>query len=397
MLKKTTILFLSALLLSCIGYAGDRPNVIVVLADDIGVGDISHYRRLHSGTIRLETPNLDGLAQAGMIFTQAHSPAALCATSRYGMMTGNSCYRSRAQWGVWGAYEESPINETDLTLGRLMKRAGYQTAFFGKWNLGGDFYRKSAPGTIYRAPRVAPELDVDITEMLDGPEQKGFDYSLTFPVGIQDVPYAVFENMRWMPLEEDSEIGHITQAKMDLIGVTLDKDEGLGDTNWDPHEMGPLLVNKAVSYIETHANQEDPFFIYYCSQAVHLPHTPPDSLNGIPIAGTTPTRHMDMIKELDVQMGMIIESLKAQGVYENTLIIFTSDNGGLTMQSTMNTGHRPSSIYRGGKNSKFDGGHRVPFMVSWPESIEAGLSSNEPVLGLDVMATLAAITNTENA
>ncbi len=381
--------------LSMPGFAADRPNVIVVLADDIGVGDISHLRRLHSGTIKLETPHLDALAQSGMIFTQAHSPAALCAPSRYAVMTGNSCYRSRAQWGVWGAYEESPVKETDLTLGRLMKRAGYQTAFFGKWNLGGDYSRKSAPGTIYRAPRVAPELDVDISRMLDGPEQKGFDYSLTFPVGIQDVPYAVFENMLWMPLEEDSEIGHITQAKMDSIGVTLDKEEGLGDTNWDPHEMGPLLVNKAVTYISTHSNQEDPFFIYYCSQAVHLPHTPPDSLNGIPIAGTTPTKHMDMIKELDVQMGMIIDALKAQGVYDNTLIIFTSDNGGLTIQSTMNTGHRPSSIYRGGKNSRFEGGHRVPFMVSWPDSIDPGQSSNEPVLGLDVMATLASITGTE--
>lgn len=376
-------------------FAADPPNVIVVLADDIGTGDISHYRRLHSNNIILETPNMDALAEAGMIFTQAHSPAALCAPSRYSIMTGNSCYRSRAPWGVWGAYEASPVKDSDLTLGRLMKKAGYQTAFFGKWNLGGDFYRLSQPGTIYRAPRVEPELDVDISRMLDGPWNKGFDYSLTFPVGIQDVPYAVYEDSLWMPLEEDSEIAYITQEKMDLIGVTLDKDEGLGDSNWDPHDMGPLLVNKAVTYINAHALDEKPFFIFYSSQAVHLPHTPPDSLNGIPIAGTTPSKHMDMIKELDVQMGMIIQTLKDQGIYDNTLIIFTSDNGGLMNGATLNSGHKPSSIYRGGKNSRFEGGHRIPFMVSWPDSIASGQSSSEPVLGLDIMATLASITGVE--
>ena len=129
-----------------------------------------------------------------------------------------------------------------------------------------------------------------------------------------------------MPLKKDSKIGYISQENMSKIGVKLDKSEGLGDLNWDPHDMGPLLANKAVDYINKHANQEDPFFIYYCSQAVHLPHTPPEELNGIKIAGTTLSRHMDMIKELDVQMGMLVETLKAQCIYENTLIISKNNN-----------------------------------------------------------------------
>ena len=373
----------------------EKPNVIVVLADDIGVGDISVYRRMHSDNIILETPNIDKLAESGVVFTQAHAPAALCAPSRYAIMTGNSCYRSPFPWGVWGSYQESPIKDTDLTLGRLMKKTGYHTGFFGKWHLGGDYYRKGQSGIIYRGPRNKPELDVDITRIIDGPNQKGFDYSFTYPAGIQAVPYAVYENGEWVPLKEDSEIGFISQENMSKIGVKLDKLEGLGDLNWDPHKAGPMLVSKAIDYIRRQAGEKEPFFMYYCSQAVHLPHTPPQELNGIKIAGTTPSKHMDMIKELDVQIGMLVDELKRQGIYENTIIIFTSDNGGLHVnKKTLASGHQPSDIYRGQKNSPFEGGHRVPFIFSWEGSVERHASA-EPVLGLDIMATLAAITGAE--
>lgn len=375
----------------------DKPNVIVVLADDIGVGDISIYRRMHSDDIVLETPNIDKLAETGVVFTQAHAPAALCAPSRYAIMTGNSCYRSPFPWGVWGSYQESPIKPTDLTLGRLMTKANYHTAFFGKWHLGGDYYRKNQPGLIYRGPRNEPELDVDITKIIDGPNQKGFDYSFTYPAGIQAVPYAVYENGDWYPLTEDSKIGYISQENMSKIGVKLPKKEGLGDLGWDPHHAGPMLVDKAMDYIRQQAGQQEPFFLYYCSQAVHLPHTPPKELNGVKIAGTTPSKHMDMIKELDVQIGMMVEELKRQGVFENTIIIFTSDNGGLHVnRKTMASGHLPNDIYRGHKNQAYEGGHRVPFIFSWGGKL-ARRTSAEPVLGLDIMATLAAITETNIA
>lgn len=379
-------------------FATNPPNVIVVLADDIGVGDISHYRRMHSENIILETPNIDKLAKKGVVFTNAHSPAALCAPSRYAIMTGNSCYRSPKPWGVWGAYEESPIKDDQLTLGKLMKQSGYATAFLGKWHLGGDYARKSDQKTIYRGPRYKPELDVDITKIVgNGPKQQGFDYSLTFPAGIQDVPYAVYENEKWMPLKKDSKIDYISQENMSKIGVKLDKSEGLGDSNWTPNEMGPLLATKGVDFIKNYANKEKPFFMYYCSQAVHLPHNPPKKINGIKIAGTTPSKHMDMIKELDVQMGMLTDELKAQGIYENTIFIFTSDNGGLLRRNTLKSGHQPSDIYRGGKNSAFEGGHRVPFIAVWPKQIKSNRTSKEPVLGLDIMATLASITGQEIA
>ncbi|MDO6761266.1 arylsulfatase [Tamlana sp. 2_MG-2023] len=373
--------------------AQEKPNVIVVLADDIGVGDISYYREKHSKDIILETPNLDKLAKAGMIFTDAHSPAALCAPTRYAVMTGNNCYRSYAPWGVWGSYQPSPIEANQLTLGSLMKQAGYQTAFFGKWGFGMDFARKDDANTVYRSPRKEHETDVDISKVIDkGPVQNGFDYSFMYPAGIQAEPYAVYENGEMMPLHKDSKIELITQEKMTPLHVKLDKKEGLGDSHWNPYHSGKLLVNKAVNFIEN-TSDETPFFMYYCTQAVHLPHTPSDELNGTKIAGTTPSKHLDMVKELDVQMELLINTLKEKGVYSNTLIIFTSDNGGLLRPKTLQAGHQSSSIYRGGKNQAYEGGHRVPFIASWPGKIKANTTSNVPIIGVDIMATLAALSN----
>lgn len=190
MKKYNFLLFL--ILISAITFGQEKPNVIVVLADDIGIGDISYYRRLNSKKIIVETPTIDKLAKEGILFTNAHSPAALCAPSRYSIMTGNHSYRSYAPRGVWGCYQKSPIEKNQLTLGLLMQQAGYKTSFFGKWGFGMDFARKDNPNTIYRGLRNKPELDVDITKVIDrGPQQNGFDYSFMYPAGIQAAPYAV--------------------------------------------------------------------------------------------------------------------------------------------------------------------------------------------------------------
>ncbi|RED96022.1 sulfatase family protein [Marinoscillum furvescens] len=387
---RTLFLVLLTTCMATLLVAQNKPNVIVILADDIGTGDISYYQRLTGGKVVVETPNIDELASEGVVFTNAHSPAALCAPSRYAVMTGNATHRSYRPWGVWGAYERSPLEPTDLTLGKLMKSAGYRTGFLGKWHMGGDWKLKSNPNEIYRGPRYKPELDIDITKRIGGgPQQNGFDYSLTLPSGVQDVPYAVYENSQWMPLHANSEITYISQEKMDKLNVKLDKSEGLGDSHWDPHHIGPLLAGKAVAFIERNASK--PFFMYYCSQAVHLPHTPPDSLNGKAISGATATKHMDMIVELDQQIAMMVAALKKQGIYDNTLFVFTSDNGGLMRKKTLETGHRPNSIYKGGKNQIFEGGHRVPLIVSWPKELSHG-KTNTLVAGYDILATLAELT-----
>lgn len=381
-------------LICCTVCFAQQPNVIVVLADDIGSADISYYRKLQSKKIIVETPTLDKLSKEGMVFTDAHSPAALCAPTRYAIMTGNHCYRSYAPWGVWGSYQPSPIEDDQLTLGKLMKQAGYKTAFFGKWGFGMDFGRKDNPEVVYRSPRKERETEVDITKVLDkGPVQNGFDYSFMYPAGIQAEPYAVYENGIMAPIKPASEITFITKEYGKNLGFKLDKKEGLGDSNWNPFNSGKLLVDKAVTFIERNAKTKEPFFMYYCSQAVHKPHTPSKTLNGTKIAGTTPSNHLDMVKELDVQMEMMVQALKAQGVYENTLIIFTSDNGGLRIKPTMQAGHHSNGIYRGGKNTAYEGGTRVPFIAWWPGKIKSKQVSNTPILGIDVMATLAAVTN----
>jgi len=375
-------------------FAQLKPNVIVVLADDIGVGDISYYRKLNSDSIIVKTPTIDRLAKAGILFTNAHAPAALCAPSRYAIMTGNHSYRSYAPRGVWGSYQKSPIENNQLTLGRLMQQAGYNTAFFGKWGFGMDFARKNNPNKIYRGLRNKPELEVDITKIINhGPQQNGFNYSYMYPAGIQAAPYAVYENGIMMPLHKNSKIIKITQKKMDKIGFKLDKMEGLGDSYWNPYNAGELLINKAVSYIEKSSEATAPFFMYYCTQAVHKPHTPSTRLNNTDIAGTTPSKHLDMVKELDVQMELMVKALKAKGILNNTIFIFTSDNGGLLIPETIKSGHTSNAHYRGGKNQAYEGGHRVPFIVHWPQKIKPNLISESPILGLDILATLARVTH----
>ncbi|TXE13908.1 arylsulfatase [Seonamhaeicola algicola] len=377
----------------------EKPNIIVVLADDVGVGDISKYRRLHNPKIIVETPNIDKLATSGMMFTNAHAPAALCATSRYSIMTGNYNYRSPSPWGVWGGYSKGVFTEETLTLGRLMKKANYNTAFIGKWHLGCGFKDKRKPNKVYEAKTDKDKfnINVDISEIVsDGPMQNGFDYSFTLPSGIQNVPYAAYENDQWFPLDKHSLIGIVDAEFYRKLGFTLNKKEGYGDSMWQPSKIGPLIANKAVNYIKKYANKKQPFFMYYCSQAVHTPHDAPHEINGVKIKGTTPSKHLDMVKELDVQIKMMIEELKRQGIYENTVFIFTSDNGGLHVDGdTWNAHHEPSDIYRGSKNDPYEGGSRVPFIVSWPNKIKANTKSNEPVLGTDIMATLSAISKTK--
>ncbi|NIJ45906.1 arylsulfatase A-like enzyme [Wenyingzhuangia heitensis] len=369
-----------------------KPNVVIVLADDIGVGDISHYRKMHKGKIILETPNIDKLANQGATFTNAHAPAALCATSRYSIMTGNNNYRSPKPWGVWSGYAPTEITKEQVSLGRVMKAADYNTAFFGKWHMGTSFAKKSNPNEIYELQHKS-NINVDITKIIEGgPKSHQFDYSFTLPSGIQNEPYAAYENGKWFPLKKNSEIAFIDKIFMNRIGGEMEKKPGLGDSNWNPSAIGPLLANKAVKFISQKAKEDKPFFMYYCSQAVHTPHMAAAELDGVKIAGTTPSRHIDMIKELDVQVGMLVKELKKQGVYDNTVFIFTSDNGGLHIDSdSWNVGHEPSDIYRGKKNDPYEGGHRVPFLAIWPNHIKAKSTVNNLTLGTDILATIAAV------
>ena len=359
--------------------AQEQPNIVILMADDIGVGDIGFYHKERTGKEPLvPTPNIDELIANGMRFSDAHSPASLCAPTRYSMMTGNYPYRNtNSPWGVWSPLNNDGIDDDSTTLSRIAKKAGYNTAFFGKWGLGGVW-------------NGAPE---DYSKTEGGAQKFDFDYSIELPQGIQNKPYVYYENGAWMKLKSDSKLVHIpfAQTEYDEDNRKRNRD-GIGDSNWNPSLAGPILANKAVEYIKK--QNDNPFFIYYCSQAVHVPHSPSETLDGVKIKGSTLGNHGDMIAELDAQVGMMIKALKKTGKYENTLFVFTSDNGGLNHNRALTqAGHDSSNGLAGKKASIYEGGHRVPFVAVWPGKIVKNSESQVPIIGQDMVATLSAIVN----
>jgi arylsulfatase A-like enzyme len=379
---------------SCCGTA--KPNVVFILADDIGLGDVAFYHRQRTGGPEVvPTPNLDRLIDSGMRFDRSHSTTSLCSPTRYCAMSGNYTHRSYDEWGVWGSFNTSPF-EDGWSVGKLMQEAGYTTGFIGKWHLGGDFNRKGSD-EVYTQDVYGLDGQFDPTHLAGGtPHYLGFDYSFCLPAGMQNVPYIAYENTEWYPFAEDSVIKHMTWRDVPK-GTDLGKKEGLGDSNWDASRLGPMLANKAVDFIESNAGN-DPFFLCYFAQAVHHPHNPPETFNGIKVKGTMgdgKAHHLDMIYEFDLQVGAIVQALKDAGVYENTLLIVTSDNGGMThhVPGTMETGHDPTHGFRGDKGTIWEGGHRVPFIAVWPGQIEAGAQSDQIPMTHDLAATLYDLTD----
>lgn len=184
--------------------SAERPNIIFIMADDIGIGDLSYYQALHNeGKVYVETPTLDRLIDGGMRFERAHSSTALCSPTRYCVISGNYSHRSYDEWGVWASFNTSPF-KNGHTAATAMKAAGYQTGFIGKWHLGGDYYQADSE-EIYTENIYGTDGQFDASQLAGGhPHALGFDYSLCLPAGIQNIPYAVYENSDWMPLAEDS-------------------------------------------------------------------------------------------------------------------------------------------------------------------------------------------------
>jgi arylsulfatase A-like enzyme len=368
----------------------EKPNIVVIMADDLGLGDISYYTRgIINQAPLFETPTLDQLSREGLWFSDAHSTTALCSPTRYGMLTGNSTYRSNAPWGTWSMYRESPVKPTDATLGRIGKEQGYNTGFVGKWHLGGDYKTKDG-NKVYRGEKRGYLPNVDLSQIVGGgPEHLGFQYSFMLPDGIQGPNYMAFENSKWYPLTPESKVILIDEKTAIVPEIISSKGPGMGDSAWDTRKIGDIISQKAVDYINLQTS-EKPFLLYYASPMPHLPHIPPESFDGVKVKGSTPTAHLDMIVALDLQIARIVKALKAKGMYENTLLMITSDNGGLLYSEK--AGHKASGIYRDGKNSAYEGGHRVPFIVNWPKVISQGIMSKEPIMAHDVVSTIAAVT-----
>jgi len=396
---KTLAFTVSVLLLSlgaCL--ADDRPNIVLIMADDLGLGDVSHHVRTQMDEEPIvETPAIDALARRSLWFTDGHSATALCSPTRYCVMSGNNNYRSNAPWGTWGTFRESAFVKGEVTLGSVVKDAGYSTGFVGKWHLGGDF-RDLKTGGIYRG---TGKENKDISDLVDttkfiggGPSFCGFDYNFTLPCGIQGPIYIAYENEVWHPLSTDSKIVYLDKKSAINPKDVSDKGPGMGDSAWNTSEIGKLISSKAVDFINRNAKNEAPFFLYYCSPMVHIPHCPPDEFDGKKIKGATPSHHLDMVLDLDQQVNRIVKALEANEVLDDTLIVFVSDNGGLRTKASVEAGHVAAGGWAGYKNSPLEGGHRTPFFAVWKDHIKPGVT-NETALNQDMLATFAALLESE--
>ena len=416
-----------------------RPNILIFLMDDMGYGDIHALNPNGSG---FETPHLDNLLKMGVVFINAHSSASVCAPTRYALLTGNHVYRGRNPGGTWGHFSGSQIVSDQQTLADVLRRAGYSTAFFGKSHLGSTFFKSD--GTNAHGFH-----DADLSQRFhDGPIDHGFEYSLTLPAGIQSEPYAFFKNDRlarwdntqksWQHFADDG-----TARNFFKVMAKKTKKPAYGMDNWSTESVGPLLMYDAFSFIDRHVatrGKDKPFFLYYCSQAGHSPYAPPVSFNvkdplntddlaasgAIPIAGTTVNKRTDMIREGDAALGLFIEKLTSLGLFHNTLIVFTSDNGAAvgpasSWSESLYHDAKDDSVYggdrielgvedpervhknaqgvaqdgsplRGEKGFVYEGGHRVPLLVCWSQKISGGRRIRDQIIGLhDLFRTLCGL------
>lgn len=372
------------------------PNIVFILADDIGYGDIGVYGG------RVPTPNIDSLAENGMLFTDAHSPAALCAPSRFSLLTGSYPYRNGRPGGSWDINYSSGfdtgaghlVEGRHITVGEILQRAGYRTGFIGKMHLGGDVY--DAAGRLIRDKHRLNEMDFS-RGARNGINRHGFDYSFGLQSGIQHQPFAFFENGRYWPIDPD--------AAADNSSTTLYTDgryqvgsNGISeiveaahvparaDKDYDSSQVGPMLTRKAIRFIERHLRKNEregrsrPFALYFASQAIHVPHTPPTffytdpAVMETPVGGTTGGATSDMIRELDLQVGALLDTLREAGLLDNTLIFFTSDNGALWPDATEygDPQHDNNGPWRDYKASIYEGGHRVPLIARWGDGTPRG-------------------------
>ncbi len=343
-----------------------HPNVVVIMADDMGYGDPGRY----NDASKIPTPHIDRLADEGMRFTDAHSPSAVCTPTRYGLLTGRYAWRTRLKSWVTAGYSPSLIDTTRMTLATLFKQHGYATAAMGKWHLG----LGNADSTDYNKP------------LRPGPNALGFDYFFGIPASLDFAPYVYVENEGVVAPPTDS----IAGSRMRRGGGDGFWREGPIAPGFRHIDVLPRTTDEAVAFIERQADEapDQPFFLYVPFSAPHTPWLPTDAF--IDQSGAGP--YGDFTTQVDHAAGQILDALDRTGVSGNTLVVFTSDNGAHWLPSDIETyGHRANRPWRGQKADIWEGGHRVPFVVRWPGHVAAGSTSDHPVILTDFMATFAAL------
>lgn len=355
------------------------PNIIYVLADDMGYGDVG---KLNPNS-KIKTPHLDQLASEGLIFTDAHTSSSVCTPTRYGILTGRYNWRSKLKQSVLTGKSKALIPASRTTVASMLKNQGYHTAFIGKWHLGWDWGLKSPVDSSGVGWNKTDFDNIDFTQRVTNtPNDLGFEYAYGHSGSLDMAPYVYVEN------------GQIT-AMPDTVTVNTGKyswwREGPTGSDFDHDDVTPNFFRRANAYVSEQAQSESPFFLYLALPSPHTPILPTEEWEGK--SGLNP--YADFVMMVDDHFGKLIAAVKEAGIEDNTLIIFNTDNGcspaaGITELEAM--GHFPSYIYRGHKADIFEGGHRVPFIMKWPAKIEQNTRTDRPVCTTDLMATLADIT-----
>ena len=369
--------FLTAVVGSLVGSLGaaepTKPNIVYILADDLGYGDVGCY----NPASKIPTPNIDRLAKEGVRFTDAHSPSAVCTPTRYALLTGRYAWRTRLQRNVIGPFAQPLIAEKQLTVAELLRKQGYATACIGKWHLGWGWPKPGEGGKR------------DFTKPIPGgPTTRGFDSY--FGTDVPNFPPYCF-------LEDDRTVGipsataPVERESFNIAGPMV--------PGWKLVGVLPALEKRAVEHIEKAAKGGKPFFLYLPLTSPHYPVVPAPEFVGKSKAGA----FGDFVVQTDHVVGRVLDALKKSGVAEKTLVIVTSDNGP-EITGEVNPGaydrlkefgHASMGTLRGTKRDAWEGGHRVPFIARWPGKIRAGGTCDETVCHVDLMATLAALLNVE--
>ncbi len=389
---KPGIAFIFAILLAGLvastAPAKDLPNVLFILADDLGYGDLSCY----NPESKVQTPHLDKLAKEGMRFTDAHSPSTVCTPSRYSLMTGRMAFRTGMRSVFTGAGGPCLIEDGRLTLPAMLKEHGYETALMGKWHVGMTFFDKE--GERIEGGGLAGVKRIDYTRAIpDGPVNRGFDHFFgTVCCPTTDWLYAFIEGNR-IPVPPTQVID---KSKLPGHWYSRDCRAGMIAPGFDLEEIDMTFLHKSEAFLETHVNEvpKKPFFLLHSCQAVHLPSFPGKDFQGRTKAGP----HGDFIFQFDAVVGRLMEKLKQLGVADNTLVMVSSDNGPElpTVQDMRKTyGHDGARPWRGLKRDNWEGDHRVPLIVRWPGAVKPGSESGQVVNLTDVMATCAEIVGHE--
>lgn len=362
------ISFLSLTLVSSKAIAETpHPNVIVILADDMGLDSVAHF----NAKLNLKTPAIDRLAAEGMSFRDAHSTSAVCTPTRYSVLTGRYNWRSRLKRGIVGKWERPLIQQQRVTIAEMFQHHDYQTACIGKWHLGWN-WPKQGGGT------TSKQNEIDFTQPITGgPNDHGFEYYFG-----DDVP-------NWPPYawrENDRILGNITTTMK--AGALVGVGAGPAVEDWDFRAVLNEYSTRWYDYIVEQADASEPFFLYASMPSPHTPIAPHKSFQG----RSGISEYADFLIETDHAVGQILDALDKTDQTKDTLIFFTCDNGTspkANFAQLKENGVRLNENWRGWKADAYEGGHRVPFIVRWPGQIAAGTESSETITLADIMATCA--------